>query len=1626
MIRCSACHESFEKPLGGPLPYQCRHCNSVVLGRFCDLQWIGGGAMGEVYRARQPDMGNRTVAVKIPKTAEPQVCRRFEREIAASARLKHENIVCAFDRGEDEGWPYLVMEFVSGRILADVVDAEHPLSPARTAKILLGIARGLAHAAQRGIVNRDIKPDNILLALPDDTAKILDFGLALIAELDGPSYRVTRPGLLLGTPGYLAPEQADDPHGVTPAADLYSLGCTAFYAFTRRPPFVGDNSEEIRNQHSHAPRPSVRSVRPDVAPELDQLIQQMMAVAPADRPSPAKVTELLEHLLPHLSNDRPVLPVETTCSVIDVSCPECGEVYHLHPDAVGMRMQCRNKLCRAWFIVALSIEASAVPPTVVLGPAQAAGAVAEPASPSGGTTLALPGIQRRLAETMSYQEGMVPPTPADATQPEIVAAIPLEDGTLPWEAVVALPADAPASPVPSSPAAEPPVAEPGRPESLPEGIEVLSAQAVSPVPSAFDRPVVQAAIASDPDMPPIVTAVAVELADEPPIQKSRSHAETVAKLQAEQGTPLDENVEMLPASAIVVSPELAERPTTARTSQTTRRKSKNIARWILVGTTGVLLAASAVFGLVLYLQEKKTPEIQWSKVQELYVEHKWSRAEKELVKFQETYPDDPHAAEVPFFLAMCEAGEDIFSDTGSPEKGLEKAEAIYQHHRDNPAYLKYCSDLYGALDRLISRFAELAEKAIRVPSQEKLERAGKALEQAGAAHQLVQTVGESMQDDWVPGKIKEFGSRIEAAKGSIETARAQLTVRGGLDLAQGTDPGIDPDKIYADVDRLLSHHPGLKENKELRSLYDSAYLAESKRVRYVPDEEPGPETENGDTNPAPEGQADTLVIVGGDWSVPPVSPSPDEVVLALARGVLYAFDRQGNFLWARRLGVDSHRLPGRIEATETLPAALIAISAEDNTLLALEATTGQILWHYRARQYITVPPTLVTISAGPNAPPKRRALLPTSEGEIHVLELVLGKRLGVYQTGQPMTVAGAYDATTKLVFFPADSKRVYAINPAALDNRNEPACRSVLFSNHPSGSLRSEPAVVSHKDIKNNYLVLAEASELEQMWLRVFLILQPDGFPSPKADPVGKQRLEGWSWFAPLSAPDRVTVITDKGDLGVFGLNLDNEREAIYPVIATQFKDFKLPEDQYRSLAVHSEEHLLWTMAGGSLKKFALDVLNQKIRPLWPEPKGIADANRVPIHEAQIQMDRRGYTFFLTTMSGDGRDFEIAARDSGLGERIWRRQLGVTLACDPLVRGDKVVLLDQIGGIVELDPATLPPPEDLPRKIPQGTPEPLPPGASASGLLRLDENVASPYLAVTLDGGYQIAVRPLFPDSPEDRQWRELKRLSHPIKGRPCILGDFLVVPCADGSVERLPLQKGPIPANEQPFEWLDKGRQLGPETAAMYSLDSNTMLLLDGRRLRKFEFVTVDQLPRWRQVGSAFPPDQPKAELLGRPLVAAGQIFVADSDGILHCLAADNPIKEERRWSLGGKVTSGPFLRAGQILAIVDHRKLVCVAPDVQEPIWTTDAFRRRIRGEPVLSKSGDVLLVADDNRRVTGIRLTDGQQVWERRIRIKVGPSATPVPFGADQMLVPLADGTLLLMPIPPAAEGNVETGS
>jgi serine/threonine-protein kinase len=246
---------------------------------------VGRGGMAEVYRARDIRL-DRIVAIKTLRTdlARDQIFQaRFRREAQSAASLNHPSIVAVYDTGEDMTAgipvPYIVMEYVDGRTVRDLLQEGHRLLPERSLEIIDGVLRALDYSHQAGIVHRDIKPGNVMVTRNGDI-KVMDFGIA--RAMSDSQATMTQTAQVIGTAQYLSPEQARGER-VDSRSDLYSTGCLLYELLTGRPPFTGDSPVAIAYQHVREnPVPPSR-VDPDVPPWADAIVLKAMAKSPADR-----------------------------------------------------------------------------------------------------------------------------------------------------------------------------------------------------------------------------------------------------------------------------------------------------------------------------------------------------------------------------------------------------------------------------------------------------------------------------------------------------------------------------------------------------------------------------------------------------------------------------------------------------------------------------------------------------------------------------------------------------------------------------------------------------------------------------------------------------------------------------------------------------------------------------------------------------------------------------------------------------------------------------------------------------------------------------------------------------------------------------------------------------------------------------------------------------------------------------------------------------------------------------------------------------------------------------------------------------------------------------------------------
>lgn len=311
------------------------------LGPYRIVDALGHGGMGHVFRAEHDAMG-RQVAIKVLplERSTPEAIANFMREIRAQASLDHENLVRAYDAGHDRNVYYLVSEYVPGCDLRKLVQRVGPLDMATAAEIISDVAQGLQHAHDRGLIHRDVKPGNVLVT-PDGMAKLSDLGLA--GSLDANADADPRRGKLVGTADYLSPDQIRAPWVPTPAWDIYSLGCTLYYAVTGKVPFPGGTAMQKARAHAELRPLDPRCHNQALSVEFVDVIADMMAKNPDERI--ASAAEVVDRLLPWTSG---VTPIPGAAMASDPVDPSEGELPDTEESLSDIQQQDTIVSLRRW------------------------------------------------------------------------------------------------------------------------------------------------------------------------------------------------------------------------------------------------------------------------------------------------------------------------------------------------------------------------------------------------------------------------------------------------------------------------------------------------------------------------------------------------------------------------------------------------------------------------------------------------------------------------------------------------------------------------------------------------------------------------------------------------------------------------------------------------------------------------------------------------------------------------------------------------------------------------------------------------------------------------------------------------------------------------------------------------------------------------------------------------------------------------------------------------------------------------------------------------------------------------------------------------------------------------------
>ena len=293
----------------------------TLAGKYRIDRLIKRGGMGAVYEGKHV-LIDKTVAVKVlrPSLAlDDDVVRRFSREAKAASRISHPHAVSVTDFGESEnGVVFLVMEYLDGRTLKEVIKSEGPIALNRVVEILRLVAGALDAAHEQGVVHRDLKSDNIMLSKHNggEWAKVLDFGIAKIQQTDPRDADITAANLVIGTPQYMSPEQCSQSGAIDSRSDIYSLGIILYEMLSAELPFTGDSPTVIMMKQVQDPPPSIRTIRPDVPETVARIILKALAKQPADRFQTAgELSEALNQAATGLAQPEPMAVPATVANL---------------------------------------------------------------------------------------------------------------------------------------------------------------------------------------------------------------------------------------------------------------------------------------------------------------------------------------------------------------------------------------------------------------------------------------------------------------------------------------------------------------------------------------------------------------------------------------------------------------------------------------------------------------------------------------------------------------------------------------------------------------------------------------------------------------------------------------------------------------------------------------------------------------------------------------------------------------------------------------------------------------------------------------------------------------------------------------------------------------------------------------------------------------------------------------------------------------------------------------------------------------------------------------------------------------------------------------------------------------
>jgi outer membrane protein assembly factor BamB len=998
-----------------------------------------------------------------------------------------------------------------------------------------------------------------------------------------------------------------------------------------------------------------------------------------------------------------------------------------------------------------------------------------------------------------------------------------------------------------------------------------------------------------------------------------------------------------------------------------------------------VLVVGAAIALLWYLGTSilvHSEEELFQEASKFYKSKSFGNAAKAFDELADKFKDSPKAEEYRFLARFSDARKPVYELGGSARDKHPPFEDFVNKYSSDPLLKAYRSDVGETFDKLAGDLSAEAIESIPASldqAEELLALAEKAL---GGAVKHLPTAPSS-------------DARVQEARRGI--ARA-LVVRATLNWLKGLQPTAE--NLVAARQRLRQE--GLLDDPEARKLLDELRDAVFKAVKYTEAEHQLPRSPSGSTD-------HELYLIVAPATAPPNEDG--QIFFAVSQGVLYALDRKdGKLVWATRVGIDTGNLPVTLPGDATAPEISLVLSSDNNTLTARRTSNGQEIWHHQLRHACLARPVLLN----------RRAYVPTYDGRISEIDILSGRLLGWYDIGLPLSVGGTHQEGTSLVYFPADKLNVYVLDVA------KRKCLGILESGHPSGSLRSEPLVISWAQLAANvggamalpasFLVLNQTDGFGFMKERVFQ-LPIAGMADPA--PLQEVRVRGWSWFYPHYDGEKIALATDAGVFDLFGINqFRNQDSPLFPLLPDGrglVNGRRLPpvaeaHSAGRAQVVHAEGNDFWVLLQGMLQHWQVGIDAKQGIQLSRASSWKEVSLGSPLHAAQADLNSQ--TLFVVTRSLTQHVSLATVVAAETGAVRWQKQLGLLAQGDPLAIGREVLVADQGAGWFAFDAGSLSP-----------TPDPNWRAGGRQLGKPLEDVVRGPFQLVS--GGsvyeivcvlkktvmgqyYDLVVRKYTPGQNVTEQSYRLG--DNYLAGTPGLAGGTLWLPLDNGNLYRQHLV---APRGNYGPSWRAQGTD---DRAAghVVPLGGDRFVTTDGNRsLTLWQWPAANQAPR----------DEQRLQLDDR-IVSAPVVFslpgnaglhlaLADSRGIVQVFHAGD-LKPIRSWNLNlaatETVTAGPFVRGSQLGCVVGQHRLVWLDPMKDDPLWKYES-KEKIVGEPQVV--ADLVLVADLSGRFVGLEPSSGlPRSPGYQLRANVVPAAAPVAFAAGQAFAPLSDGTVFLL--------------